>query len=246
MVMDSLNTMSRPYDIITFDCYGTLIDWRGGIAAAFAEAAQRAGRVCDISQILAMHAELEPEFQLRPYRRYREVLDLVERRICGRLGWELPEPFLAESVSGWVPFPDTNGALERLKTAGYRLGILSNIDNDLLAATRRHLTVEFDLLVTAEDVQSYKPAVAHFKSARQLIGGNRWLHAAQSYFHDIEPSYEIGVSTVWVNRLSEHASGVATPDANVRDLGGLVDWLSSAPRKASADTGRKGYMSRDE
>jgi 2-haloalkanoic acid dehalogenase type II len=241
--------MSRPYDIITFDCYGTLVDWRSGISAAFARAAAARGCAVDEDSVLELHTRFEQSVQQRPYTRYRTVLTEVERLMCRELGWgsERPEAFLANSVPTWPVFPDTNRALEHLKAAGYRLGILSNIDNDLLAATRRQFTVEFDLLVTAEDVRSYKPAEGHFRSARQLIGGNRWLHAAQSYYHDIVPAFNLGVSSVWINRLHERLSGVATPDADVANLDGLVEWLESVPRRATPPgPQRKAYMTRDE
>ncbi len=96
--------------------------------------------------------------------------------------------FLAESLPLWIPFPDTNAALERLFRAGYQLGILSNVDDDLLAGTRKHFTVPFDLIVTAQQVGSYKPADGHFTTARERVGGRRWLHAAQSHFHDVTPA----------------------------------------------------------
>ena len=111
--------------------------------------------------------------------------------------------FLADSVPGWVPFPDTNAALERLRAAGYALGILSNIDDDLLAATRRHFTVEFELLVTAQQVRAYKPARPHFETARRLIGTRRWLHVGQGYFHDVVPARALGLPIAWINRNGE-------------------------------------------
>lgn len=241
--------MTRAYDIITFDCYGTLVDWRAGISAAFAEAATAQGSPFDAEQVLALHRRYEPEVQKGGYERYRDVLAKVEVLIARDLGWDpqAAAPFLADSVPDWPVFPDTNRALEGLKAAGYRLGILSNVDNDLLASTRRQFTVEFDLLVTAEDVRAYKPAEAHFRTARQLIGANRWLHAAQSYYHDIQPASKLGVSTVWINRLQEQQPGAATPDANVGDLDGLLEWLESVPRRATPEgTQRKAYMTRDE
>lgn len=235
--------MTLPFDIITFDCYGTLIDWRGGIADAFAEAALVAHRTVDRGEILRLHAAIETEVQREGYRLYRDVLTEVAVRIARRIGWDLSKSnarFLAESVQDWRPFPDTNEALHTLKMDGYRLGILSNVDNDLLARTRRHFDIEFDLLVTAEDVHAYKPAPAHFAAARQLIGGNRWLHAAQSWFHDIEPAAALNVTTVWINRLHEEP-GCAGTTGIVPDLSGLVDWLSAAPPRVP----RPGQESRE-
>src|SRR5262249_58558516 len=110
--------------------------------------------------------------------------------VATRLGWQR-EPagawFLAAGVPSWVPFPDTNASLERLRAAGYVLGILSNIDDDLLTATRRHFTVPFELVVTAQQVRAYKPARPHFEAARRTIGSRSWLHVGPAHFHDIVP-----------------------------------------------------------
>src|SRR5262249_21198886 len=149
------------------------------------------------------------------YRSYREVLTETSRRLASRFGWPMPESragFLADSLPGWPPFPDTNRSLERLAAAGYRLGILSNVDDDLLAGTRRHFSVPFESIVTAQQVRSYKPGHAHFLTARERIGGARWLHAAQSYFHDVTPARELGIPTAWINRRRQTPSGTARPD----------------------------------
>ncbi len=220
----------RPYDILTFDCYGTLIDWESGISGAIAAAARADGIEADRERILAIHAEVEPEIQSATYRSYRDVLTEVALAVARRLDWPLsPERarFLPESLPAWRPFGDTNPALERLKEQGYRLGILSNVDDDLLAGTRLHFPVEFDLLVTAEQVRSYKPARPHFRRARELIGDARWLHVAQSYFHDIEPACGLGLSVVWVNRKLEPPRGAARATGVVRDLTELLGWLEA-------------------
>jgi 2-haloalkanoic acid dehalogenase type II len=219
--------MSRTYDIITFDCYGTLVDWEQGIVDAFARAPG-----CDhllAEGLLTAYAEIEPEVEAGCYRRYQAVLTETARRVAARLGCALTGEqagFLARSLPDWPPFPDTNLSLERLAAAGYRLGILSNVDDDLLAATRRHFTVPFELLVTAEQVGSYKPAPGHFRAARQRIGDERWLHAAQSYFHDVVPARALGVPVAWINRKGEAPSGEARPDREFRTLADLADWLT--------------------
>jgi len=151
----------RPFYVITFDCYGTLVDWRGGIARAVREASERDGIRTDDATVLALYNEIEPAVEAERYRSYRDVLTESARRVAARLGWPLADArasFLAESLPGWTPFADTNAALERLVKAGYSLGILSNTDDDLIAATRRHLTVPFDMVITAQQVRSYKPA----------------------------------------------------------------------------------------
>ncbi len=221
----------RPFDVITFDCYGTLVDWRSGIVGAFSDLADAIGQPSPPgSQLLEWHAEIEPEIQRGPYRSYRAVLDDVARVMADRLGWSVPPDrgrFLSDSLARWAPFADTNDALQRLAAAGYRLGLLSNIDDDLLAETRRHLTVSFDPVVTAQGVRSYKPARPHFDEARDALGGQRWLHAAQSFFHDVVPAFHLGIPVVWVNRLAEPPAGSERPDGEVAHLAGLVEWLAA-------------------
>jgi len=218
--------------IITFDCYGTLIDWNAGITGAFAEEARRLGLAdIDESELLSAYHAAEPRVQARVYRPYREVLTLLEEEVAALLGWPPPvesSGYLAASLPSWPPFADTNAALERLVAAGYRLGILSNIDDDLLAGTRKHFTAPFDLLVTAQQVQSYKPAPVHFERAIEENGGRAdgLLHIAQSYFHDIRTAAGMGISNVWVNRLSEvRPEGGPAPTAEVRDMTEATDWV---------------------
>ncbi|HKY05060.1 MAG TPA: HAD family hydrolase [Blastocatellia bacterium] len=219
---------TETYDLITFDCYGTLIDWEGGISTAIGEEAARAGLSVGRDQIIAAYMAEEPVVESQGYRPYREVLAETARRVAGRLGWGLEgsrASFLAESVPSWTPFADTNAALERL-ARHFRLGILSNIDDDLLAETRRHFTVEFDLIVTAEQVKSYKPGHAHFLEAKSRAGESRQLHAAQSYFHDVVPARELGIPVVWVNRNGESVpEGGVRPTHEVSNLASLADLL---------------------
>jgi 2-haloacid dehalogenase/putative hydrolase of the HAD superfamily len=222
--------LDRRFDVVTFDCYGTLIDWEAGIGEAFLRAASSDGFPLDPSEALHAYAEIEPMVEAESFRRYRDVLAETALRVATRLGWRLAASsagFLADSLPDWRPFPDTNPALQRLAAAGYRLGILSNVDDDLLAGTRRHLTARFDLLVTAEQVRSYKPGHAHFLGARERISGARWLHAAQSKRHDVLPALALGIPIAWVNRKGESRAPEKPPDAEVRDLAGLVEWLEA-------------------
>lgn len=217
-----------PFDVITFDCYGTLIDWESGIAEAFLEAARVDGVTLDRGAVLAAYAAVEPAVEVRGHLRYRDVLRQTAVEVARRFGWVLSlekARFLPESLPRWNTFPDTGPALEALRSAGYALGILSNVDDDLLAGTRRHFPVGFDLLVTAEQVGSYKPAPGHFLEVRRRLSGRRWLHAAQSYFHDVEPAAALGIPVAWVNRKGESPGGAARPDGDVPDLAGLVEWL---------------------
>ena len=227
--------MTRRYDVVTFDCYGTLVDWEEGISSAFVREAAEDGIVFDRARVLGAYHELEPEIEASGYLPYREVLAATAVRVAQRLGWALTverTQFLAESLPRWKPFSDTNPALKRLVAGGYRLGILANVDDDLLAATRRHLSVPFDVIVTAQQVRSYKPAHGHFEEARQRIGGAqgraggaRWLHAAQSFFHDVVPAKALGIPVAWINRKGESASGGIVPELELRDLTGLADAL---------------------
>jgi 2-haloalkanoic acid dehalogenase type II len=218
---------ARPYDVVTFDCYGTLIDWERGIREALA----RIGARPDPAAALAAYHEIEPVVEAETYRSYREVLTETTRRVAARLGWPVDDgraSLVAESLPGWPPFPDTNAALERLASAGYRLGILSNVDDDLLAGTRRHLRAPFDIVITAQQVRAYKPAPAHFETARRRVEGRRWLHAAQSYFHDVVPARAQAVPVAWINRKDERPGGEARPDREFRTLAELADWLAPA------------------
>lgn len=213
--------MSADFDILTFDCYGTLIDWEGGITTAFSSLGKQIGQEISPERVLQLHARIEPEVQAESFQRYREVLDLTAARIAGELGLEIPgdlSHFLSESLSRWQPFPDTGPALESLRGAGYRLGILSNVDDDLLAGTLEHLPVNFELLVTAEQVGSYKPALGHFREAGRQIGDSSWLHVAQSFFHDVQPAVALHLPAVWINRKNESPLSAARPQAEFPDM----------------------------
>ncbi|MGH7562958.1 MAG: HAD family hydrolase [Gemmatimonadota bacterium] len=218
--------------VVTFDCYGTLIDWETGIWEAFRSASANDGVRLDREEVLAAYHAVEPMVESGTFRPYRDVLRETARRVAGECGWTISAPragFLPESLGRWPVFPDTNRALARLARR-YRLGILSNVDEDLLVETQRRLDVEFDFWVTADRVESYKPDLAHFEAARPFVGDSAgWLHAAQSLFHDVAPANTLGLPVVWVNRKAERrpADG-PLPDHEVADLAALADWLISA------------------
>jgi 2-haloacid dehalogenase/putative hydrolase of the HAD superfamily len=213
--------------VVTFDCYGTLIDWEAGISAAFASAGCAAPR----EAVLSEYTRVEPIVESQGYMPYRDVLKETSLCVLGSLGGKVPpgrEDFLPQSLPHWPPFEDTNAALRRLAEAGFRLGILSNVDDDLLAATCRQFSVRFDFTITAQQVRSYKPAHPHFLAARETLKGARWMHAAQSYFHDVAPCLRLGIPVAWVNRRRQSlpADGQSL-DLVFPDLAKLADHLGA-------------------
>lgn len=223
--------MSRRFDVVTFDCYGTLVDWEGGIAGAFLRQAEVDRVPLERESLLEAYHAVEPLVERPPYKSYRAVLAQTAVQVAGRLGWNLSlerAQFLSASLPLWRPFPDTNPALAELVAKGYSLGILSNVDDDLLAETRGHLSAPFDVVVTAQQVRSYKPGTAHFREAQDRIGASPWLHAAQSWFHDVVPASALGIPVAWINRKGEPRPNGPTPEVEVRDLAELAEWLRSA------------------
>jgi len=189
---------------MTFDCYGTLIDWETGIRNAFHRAMSQTGASQGLeSKAFGLFEEEERRVEReRPHLLYRDVLAKTSLNVARKIGWELSESqsnFLMNELPTWAPFLDTNPSLEKLSRK-YTLGILSNVDNDLLAGTLKHFTSPFEIIVTAENVRSYKPAPAHFEEARKIIGERSWVHVAASRYHDIEPVVRLGIRAVWVNR----------------------------------------------
>jgi 2-haloacid dehalogenase len=205
----------------TFDCYGTLIDWNAGIRAQL----ERVFGVQEAPRLLERYHELEPQVQAEAYRSYREVLTLTLERLAEEEGLGIPEgetDALARSLSDWPPFPEVGEALAEARNRGWRLAVLSNTDRDLIAASERQLGVSFDLMVVAEDIQSYKPAHAHWEHFFETTTADRdrHVHVAASLFHDIAPANELGLRSLWVNRLGEHA-GKAKPTREIEDLAPL-------------------------
>jgi 2-haloacid dehalogenase len=208
----------------TFDCYGTLIDWNGGIRAEL----ERLVGVEDAPRLLERYHELEPQVQSEEYRSYAEVLTLTLMRLAEEETLAIPEgetDALARSLPDWEPFPEVPAALEELRSRGWRLAILSNSDRELITASRRRIGVAFDLTVVAEDVGSYKPAHGHWQRFRDETNaeGDRHVHVAASLFHDIAPAKELGIRSVWINRLGEQPG--PAPTRELPDLAGLPDTL---------------------
>lgn len=218
---------------LSFDCYGTLIDWITGVRGALGELAAGGGALpVDLGEFFDTYLEVEGRIEAGPYMPYQEVLTAAQAELAQRFGLTVPPDrarLLAASVPGWKPYDDTNAALARLKTR-YRLGILSNIDNDLFAATARHFEPvigRFDFVITAEDVGSYKPGHAHFTRLLETAIDDRaaHLHVAQSLFHDGVPAADLGIPFVWINRRNEVNDTTARPLAEFPDLTALADRL---------------------
>jgi 2-haloacid dehalogenase/putative hydrolase of the HAD superfamily len=224
--------MALPKDIefVTYDCYGTLIDWESGVYDAFQKEADRDGFTIDRDALIPRFIEVQAEIQGGSYELYAEVLRRTAVRVASELGWDL-EPsrsnFLPNSVPAWAPFRETNAQLERFGKK-YETGILSNIDDKLLGTTRRHFRVDFDLVVTAQQVRSYKPDPAHFNECARRVEGKkkRWVHIASGYEPDVAVCIKKKIPVIWVNRHGyELEQGQKKPDAEVktfRDAGKLL------------------------
>jgi 2-haloacid dehalogenase len=208
----------------TFDCYGTLIDWEGGLREAYGSLWPGADR----ERLLGLHHLVEPRVQEHGELSYREVLARCLAAVSSIEGLGAPVAHrnaLAESLPSWPPFPEVPGALGELRERGWRLAILSNTDPDLLATSVAAIGVPFDALITAGEVGSYKPAPGHWERFLADTGAARrhHVHVAASIFHDIEPTARMGLTAVWINRLGE--SSDIRRAAELPDLGGLPQVL---------------------
>jgi 2-haloacid dehalogenase len=217
------------FQAVTFDCYGTLIDWESGILRVLRPLLAEHGKPVPNQEILELYAELEPAIQSAKYQPYRFVLEEVVRGVGQRFGFSVSldeARSLAASLPNWRPFPDTVAALRTLKSK-YRLGIISNTDDSLFSASAELLQVPFDWVITAEQARAYKPERAIFELALQKIGlpPKRLLHAGQSVFHDVIPAKQMGMSTVLVTRRGPGAVKrvSAQPDLEVPDLKTLAE-----------------------
>jgi 2-haloacid dehalogenase len=216
------------FEALTFDCYGTLIDWESGIFSALRPILAAHGKTLSDAKLLEFYSELEPQYQQGEFRPYREVLQAVVRGFGERLGFapsDAEANSLPESLANWKPFPDTVAALKRLKSR-FKLAIMSNVDDDLFSFSEPQLEVRFDHVITAQQAQAYKPSMSIFKLALNRIGlpPERVLHVGQSIYHDVVPAKSLGMGTAWVKRASLRPGAGATkaipdqPDVEVPDL----------------------------
>jgi 2-haloacid dehalogenase len=220
------------FETLTFDCYGTLINWEAGILSTLRRILLAHGRQAEDAMLLKLYGDFEQRSEEGEYHSYRKVLESVVRRFGAELGFtpsEAEARSLPDSLASWKPWPDTVVALRQLKK-NFRLVILSNVDDDLFATTRPQLEVEFDEVITAQQARAYKPSLKIFELALSRIQtpAHRILHIGQSIFHDVVPAQALGLATVWVNRPSARAgvgavrAAEAQPDLTVTSLAELA------------------------
>lgn len=215
---------------ITFDCYGTLIDWESGIRNALKKLSDKNGFKTNLDGISDKYIKTELQVESGQYRRYHEVLQLSVKRLLKSEGFDISDEDaleFANSIYSWQPFPETHKALTELKKKGYKLVILSNIDDDIIKRSIALIGIDFDGVITAGDVGSYKPAYGHWKEMLKRFSAKRTevLHVAASYVHDIIPAKEQGFNVIWINRNNEKPTKDIRPDLELNDLSLLPDSL---------------------
>lgn len=221
------------FSVLTFDCYGTMIDWESGIFSALRPILAAHQKNLSDAALLELYSELELAVEQEEYLKYWDVLETVVRGFGKRLGFEPTASevrSLPESLARWEPFPDTVAALHKLKQR-YKLAVISNIDDDLFALSAPKLGVQFDYVTTAQQARCYKPCKRIFELARERMGvsAGQCLHVGQSIYHDVVPAQSMGLATVWVNRPSPRAGAGATkaasgrPDLEVGNLAELAE-----------------------
>lgn len=221
------------YEVLTFDCYGTLINWEAGILPALHRILSAHGKNMDDATLLKRYGDFEQRSEQGKFRPYREVLESVVHQFGDELRFTptaAEARSLPDSLPTWKPWPDTVAALRQLRTR-FRLAILSNVDDDLFALTRPQLEVDFDEVITAQQAQAYKPSLKLFELALSRIHApaHRVLHVGQSIYHDVIPAQALGLATVWVNRPSARPgvgavkAADASPDLTVTSLAELAE-----------------------
>lgn len=220
------------FDALTFDCYGTLIDWEAGLLAGLRAFFDPRGVHATDEALLERYAATEAALERGPYLTYREILERGLSTVGLAYG-HAPTPgevaAFGGSVADWPAFPDSAAALARLATR-FRLGVVTNCDDDLFAASNQRLGVTFDWVVTAQEARGYKPRIANFELLFERIGlpPSRILHVAQSLFHDHVPAKQLGLTTVWIDRRNGLPGSGATPPASAVPDAKFLDMASFA------------------
>jgi 2-haloacid dehalogenase len=219
----------KNFKLITFDCYGTLIDWEGGMREALRKLQQHKKIEMDIVHLQEKYIEIEAKLEKEKYRKYREILELGIKKTFDEAKIELKEGeerIFSNTIVEWKPFSEVKEVLTKLKDK-FKIVILSNIDEDIIKYSIKLIKVEFDGVITAERVKSYKPAPKHWETALKTFKLKKEdvLHVAASYYHDIVPAKKLGFTTVWINRKKQKASGSAKPDYEFENLKPLTSLL---------------------
>ena len=218
------------YQVLTFDCYGTLIDWEDGMRTALAGVIKNRGLALDPYEVHGRYEELEPVIQETRGGKYVDVMRMSVRETFSHFGIDVTDAeagIFGDSLASWPKFPDTTEALTEMKNRGYKLVILSNTDENFIRQSIETIGVEFDEVITAEAVGSYKPARGHWDRMMETLGVSKdmVLHVAQSYYHDVVPATGLGFKMAWINRKGQQPWGEARPDYEFPDLKSLLSIL---------------------
>jgi 2-haloacid dehalogenase len=228
----------QAFEVLTFDCYGTLIDWEAGLSEAYGRVLRAHGADADPDEVLVAHGRHETQWEGGPYIPYREVLVRTLRDVCATLGVKPDQAearAFADSVGSWPPFADSAASLVALGRR-YGLGVITNCDDDLFELSRQSLGADLDFVITAQRARSYKPSLRPFELALETIDvpRERVLHVAQSLFHDHVPARQLGLSTVWIDRRRDRPGSGATPPASAEPDLAVPDMATFTRRALSS------------
>ncbi len=221
--------------VMSFDCYGTIIDWETGIWNSIKEIIEKRGIKKSRENILSLYAKIESHAE-REYKPYKEILKIVMLEIGKELKITInskEQLALVNSIAFWPPFEDSKTALSKIKKY-YRIAIISNVDNDIIDKTLKNLGIKFDYVITAEMARAYKPSLDVFEYAREVmdVDKSQWIHVAQSIYHDIIPTKRYGIKTIWIKRRGYGATSPAyeKPDFEFENLNELAYYIENNPQ----------------